>query len=230
MVVDPQPLAREIGACFERAQHLFETLSREQRLRPAGVEQLTDLARDQAEVDRDEHGAELGRREQRLDELIAVVEQRGDAVATADAQRREPVGEPARAFVQRRVRIPARAEDERGRIGMTRGVDGELIADHRFLAGRSFGCRRQSRRPRTAAMGVPDATVTSWNTKLEVVSEFRIDAVAVVVSAEVAVGGADEDVDAEADRRVLRWQPVKARTDEAARVLEALHPQDLRLQ
>src|SRR5206468_8540306 len=98
---------------------------------PAGIEQGPDLARHQAEIDGDEHGAELGRGEQRLDEWSAVVEQHGDAVALANPECGQAIREPARALVERRVGQPARTEGNCDGIRTPRGVDGELVADHR---------------------------------------------------------------------------------------------------
>ena len=56
----------------------------------------------------------------------------------------------------------------------------------------------------------------------------RISYDIVVVATEVTIGRPGKNVEAKADRRILRGVPVKPRPDETSGVLEVLYPENLR--
>ena len=102
------------------------------------LENAPDLRSREAEVDRHEDGADLGRGKQGFHEFGAVMEQRGDAVALPDAGAREGTGEPAGARIQLSVGEPQVVERHRRVARVTLGAQRQVRANraHPFLLGR----------------------------------------------------------------------------------------------
>src|SRR5437773_4541970 len=70
----------------------------------------------------------------------------------------------------------------------------------------------------------------SAKSNLEIVADFHVGPVPVVVASEEAIGRPGKDVHAEAEHRVLRGHPVEPWPDHSSGVLEILNPQKLRLE
>src|SRR4051794_20870587 len=96
---------------------------------------------------------------------------------------------------------------------------------------------RRGAAPTTSALPSPKGIRTKADSlalvverRSEVDTKVCVEPIAIVVTAEIPVGGPREDVDAKPDRRVLLHVPVEAWPDHSARVLEVLDPEDLRLE
>ena len=105
-VPDTDEMSGKRRGAVEGGDGLPELVPVDERGGRAILEDAADLRSREAEVDRHENGADLGRGKQSFHEFGTVMEQRGDAVAPPDAGAREGMGESAAARIQLSVGEP----------------------------------------------------------------------------------------------------------------------------
>src|SRR6202044_2525861 len=99
----------------------------------AGVRQdVTDLNRREAPVDRNHHGAKLPGREEYLEYLRAVLGDQADAGALAGAVTDQPGGNPIRPGMHFAVRAYFPLEDRQGLVRLTLAVRPDDFLESRY--------------------------------------------------------------------------------------------------
>ena len=147
-----------LRASLKTSRNAFSTIA---TLRPGVGDDVLDLLGRGGLVDRERDGAERDRRQVHRDELGAVVEHHRDRVALADAELREPAGDPPRraratSFHDiERSSSPSNADDRRV---VAEPLDGRLERERQVLREQA---PRRVRRSRTARRFAACAVVAS---------------------------------------------------------------------